>query len=84
MDAGKVSLAVTTFSAAEQYHPVLFALVTMGLVPDAHFLLIHLQANGLLIPCTAEQMNTVKGLMELEDLARIIEEQFQALLAGDL
>jgi hypothetical protein len=29
-------------------------------------------------------MKTIKGLMEIDDLARIIEEQFQALQVGDL
>jgi hypothetical protein len=84
LDAGKTAQAIGMFAAGGHYQVVLFAMLTAGLVPDAHFLLVHLQNTDRIAQSTDEQMKTIKGLMEIGDLARIIEEQFQALQAGDL
>jgi WD40 repeat protein len=84
LEAGKTTQALVAFAVGQHYPVVLFTLFTMGLIPDAHFLLLHLQNTGRLSPCTEEQMKVVMGLMDIEDLERIIEEQFQAMQAGDL
>jgi hypothetical protein len=84
LDAGKAAQALVAFAVAQHDPVVLFALFTMGLIPDAHFLLLHLRNTGRLSRCTDEQMKVVTGLMDIENLERIIEEQFQAMQAGDL
>ena len=68
--------AITIFSASGEYHPVLFLLLELGLVADAHFLLEYLKSKDKIRSCPSEYITQFR---ELNDLCRDIEVQYSSL-----
>jgi hypothetical protein len=79
-ETSKSARAISIFSSARQFHPVLFILLKLDLVVDAHFLMVHLTATNQLESCTDEQMKAFGGLASLSDISAEIEENFQLLM----
>jgi WD40 repeat protein len=79
-EASKGARAISVFSAVRQFHPVLFILLRLGLVVDAHFLMVYVTADNQLTSCTDDQMKIFAGLASLTDISTEIEENYQLLM----
>lgn len=77
---GRLDDSIPLFAAAEQYHPVLYILFTLGLIPDAYFLYKKLQELNLLAPLQEQYHSMIPELTNLQDLCDIIKQQFSFVL----
>ncbi|KAH0787133.1 hypothetical protein GPJ56_009131 [Histomonas meleagridis] len=80
MKNGKTESALPMFAGAKQFHAVLFALFEMGLIPDAYFIMKFVKKNNLLFKMEEKYRSMIPKLIDLEELCKMIEQQFQFVL----
>ena len=75
----KLRESIPFFAGAEEYHPVLFSLFSLGLVVDAYFLMKYLLKFNLLKSLNEGQLRIFPEIESLDKLIELIEHQFNML-----
>lgn len=80
LQRGKVKRSVPFFAGCREFHPLLFALYTLGEIMDCYFLKKYAESKELLKPLDPNLAKECNNMLGFDELCAMIDAEFQSLL----
>jgi hypothetical protein len=82
LKVGELARAIPFLAGCREFHPLLYALYTLGNVFDCFFLKRHAEKNGWLTPLPESASAAVGSIIGLDELSHMIDAEFQLLITS--
>lgn len=80
MQNGKMKESIIFFAGADEFHPLLFAMFSIGEIIDCFKLKKYAESIGKLVPLSSNISSLVGNLIDLPELCQIIDDEFRSIL----
>ena len=81
LERGRLKRSVPFFAGCQEFHPLLFALYTLGEIFDCYFLKKYALEHDILKPLDPLIASTCSNMLGLEELCHMIDAEFQSKLS---
>ena len=82
LQRGNLRRSIPFFAGSKEFHPLLFAMYTIGEIADCYLLKNYTTKNGLLHPLNPSLSNKCPNMLGLDELSSMIDAEFQSMLSS--